>query len=215
MTATDSTAQPAIHHWNPPPLRIGVLIMIAVLALSSAIGVLYAFSLWPFDGVESTDDAYVRGRTTVIAPQVSGYVVQVAVGDYANVKRGDVLARIDDSTYRAKVDQAQAALQVVEAALANSRQASATAAANSLGDNAALARARADMTRADNLVKDGSVSGPNARGTGAGRRSSRGCSPDDPLGRSWSKWSRRAGGSRTSRAQSGTGRSGPHGDPCT
>jgi multidrug resistance efflux pump len=158
MTATDSAVQPEVHHWRPPPLRVGVLVMIALLALAAIVGILYAFSLWPFDGVEVTDDAFVRGRTTVIAPQVSGYVVQVAVGDYANVKRGEVLARIDDSTYRARVDQAEAALQVAEATLANSRQASATAVANSLGDNASLTRARADMTRADALVKVGSIS---------------------------------------------------------
>jgi multidrug resistance efflux pump len=159
MTATAPAAQPEVHHWSPPPLRIGALVMIAVLALAAAVGVLYTFNLWPFvGGVEVTDDAYVRGRTTVIAPQVSGYVVQVSVGDYADVKPGEVLARIDDSSYRAKVDQARAALQAANAALANSYQASATGAANLLGDNATLARAKADMVRADALVKDGSVS---------------------------------------------------------
>ena len=158
MTTTAPAAQPEAHHWSPPPLRIGVLVAIGVLALAAAIGVLYAFSLWPFDGAEVTDDAYVRGRTTVIAPQVSGYVVQVTVGDYADVKSGQVLARIEDSTYRAKVDQARATLQAAEAALANSRQASGTATANMVGNNATLSRARADMARADNLVTDGSLS---------------------------------------------------------
>jgi multidrug resistance efflux pump len=159
MTETAPAAQPEVHHWSPAPLRIGAVVMIAVLALAAAVAVLYTFNLWPFaDGVEVTDDAYVRGRTTVIAPQVSGYVVLVSVSDYAVVKAGDVLARIDDSTYRAKVDQSRAALQAAEAALANSRPASATGAANLLGDNATLARAKADMARADTLVKDGSVS---------------------------------------------------------
>ena len=159
MTATAPAAQPEVHHWSPPPLRIGALVIIAVLALAAAVGVLYTFNLWPFaGGVEVTDDAYVRGRTTVIAPQVSGYVVQVSVGDYADVKPGEVLARIDDSSYRAKVDQARAALQAANAALANSYQARATGAANLLGDNATLDRAKADMARADALVKDGSVS---------------------------------------------------------
>jgi multidrug resistance efflux pump len=159
MTETAPAAQPEVHHWSPPPLRIGVIVMIVVLALAAVVGVLYAFSFWPFaSGTEITDDAYVRGRTTVIAPQVSGYVVQVSVSDYANVKPGEVLARIDDSTYRAKVDQARSTLQAAEATLANSHQASATGAANLLGDNATLARAKADLARADTLVKDGSVS---------------------------------------------------------
>jgi len=159
MTETAPIAPYKAHHWSPPPLRIRALIIIVVLALAAAVGVLYAFGFWPFaGGVEITDDAYVHGRTTVIAPQVSGYVVQVSVSDYAVVKPGEVLARIDDSTYRARVDQARAALEAARAALENSRQASATADANLQGDNAALARAKADMARADNLVKDGSVS---------------------------------------------------------
>lgn len=159
MTEPATIAPSETHHWSPPPLRIRALSIIVVLALAAAVGVLYAFSFWPFaEGVEITDDAYVHGRTTVIAPQVSGYVVQVSVSDYAVVKPGEVLARIDDSTYRAKVDQARAALEAAQAALENSRQASATASANLEGESAALARAKADMARADNLVKDGSVS---------------------------------------------------------
>jgi multidrug resistance efflux pump len=159
MTATTPDAPTPAHHWSPPRFRFGAVVLIIVLALAAAVGVLYAFNFWPFaGGMEVTDNAYVRGRTTVIAPQVSGYVVQVAVGDYANVKAGDVLARIDDSSYRAKVDQARAALQAAEAALANSHQASATGAANLKADGAALTRAKSDMTRADALVKDGSIS---------------------------------------------------------
>ena len=162
MTSTDSQTTAPSHplpYWHPARHGVlGVAVIIGV-ALLAALAIADAWSIWPFDNnVESTEDAYVRGRTTVIAPQVSGYVVQVLVGDYSVVKSGEVLVRIDDSTYRAKVDQARATLQAAEAALANSRQASATAAANSQGNNATLARARADMTRADNLVKDGSVS---------------------------------------------------------
>jgi multidrug resistance efflux pump len=157
MTAPAAPSE--AHHWSPPPLRIRALALIAVLALAAGFGVLYAFNFWPFaGGDEITNDAYVRGRTSVIAPQVSGYVVQVQVGDFADVEPGQVLARIDASTYRAKVDQAAAALQAAQAALANSRQATATGAANLSGDNAALARAKADMARAETLVKDGSIS---------------------------------------------------------
>jgi multidrug resistance efflux pump len=45
--------------------------------------VLNAWRLWPFTGdIEGTEDAYVRGNTTVISPQVSCYVTKVAVNDY-------------------------------------------------------------------------------------------------------------------------------------
>ena len=51
--------------------------------------ILYAWQLPPFGGrYEQTDNAYVRGQTTVISPQVSGYVSEVPVQDFENVKAG-------------------------------------------------------------------------------------------------------------------------------
>jgi multidrug resistance efflux pump len=147
------------HRWRPPPLRWQVIVVIAVLTLAGVFAVLDAWDLWPFaNRIEITDNAYVRGRTTVISPQVSGYVVAVLVSDYAKVRAGQVLARIDDSTYRARVEQARANLAAAVANLANNRQARASGDASLLGQNATLARAKADMVRADELVKDGSVS---------------------------------------------------------
>ncbi|MDK1373792.1 MULTISPECIES: HlyD family secretion protein [unclassified Sinorhizobium] len=56
----------------------------------------------------STDNAYVRGDVTPISPKISGYITEVAIRDNQAVKTGDVLFRIDDSDYRARVDQASA-----------------------------------------------------------------------------------------------------------
>jgi multidrug resistance efflux pump len=159
--STDQTADhpEASHHWHPPPLRWRVIVVVAVLTLAAVLAVLDAWDLWPFASrVEITDNAYVRGRTTVIAPQVSGYVVAVLVSDYARVKAGQVLARIDDSTYRARVEQARANLAAAQASLANNRQARASGDASLLSQDASLVRAKADMLRVDELVKDGSVS---------------------------------------------------------
>ena len=160
-----STDQPAADHpdvsrrWHPPALKWRVIVVAVALTLAAVAAVLDAWDLWPFaNRVEITDNAYVRGRTSVIAPQVSGYVVAVLVSDYARVKAGQVLVRIDDSTYRARVEQARANLAAAVANLANNRQARASGDASLLGQNATLARAKADMLRADELVKDGSVS---------------------------------------------------------
>lgn len=70
-------------------------------------------------GVASTDNAYVKGDITPISPKVAGYVVEVAARDNAHVRAGQTLFRIDDADYRAKVDQAVAALSGRQAALAN------------------------------------------------------------------------------------------------
>lgn len=133
--------------------------IIAVVALLAILAILWAWDLWPFgSGVEVTDNAYVRGRTTVIAPQVSGYVVQVVVRDYQYVRAGQVLVQIDDRIYRARVAQAQASLAAAKAALANSDQSRASRVASLASAQAQLQRAQADMGRVNDLVSDGSVS---------------------------------------------------------
>ncbi|HET7085399.1 MAG TPA: HlyD family secretion protein [Rhizomicrobium sp.] len=160
MSAAADTDHPeAQPGWHPPRLRWPVVIVVTALAVAALLSVLAAFGLPPFGwNVETTDNAYVRGRTTVIAPQVSGYVVAVPLTDYAQVKAGEVLVRIDDSTYRARVEQARASLAAAVAALANNRQAYASSVASLSGQQAGLVRAQADTRRVNDLVKDGSVS---------------------------------------------------------
>jgi multidrug resistance efflux pump len=87
------------------------------------------------------------------------------VHDYQKVAGGEVLVRIDDRLYRAKVEQARAALAAARAALVNNKQAKASAEASLLGQVAAVAsaraqlvRAKADMSRAGQLVSNGSIS---------------------------------------------------------
>jgi multidrug resistance efflux pump len=87
------------------------------------------------------------------------------VQDFAEVKAGQILARIDDRIYRARVAQAEANVAAQEAALANSAQAKNARETATLSQDAAIAnaraqleKARADMRRADALVADGSIS---------------------------------------------------------
>jgi RND family efflux transporter MFP subunit len=116
-----------------------------LLAAGALLAVLAAWNLPPFaGGLEKTDNAYVRGLTMSVAPQVTGYVVAVEVKDYEQVHAGQVLARIDDRIYKARVAAAQANLSAQLASLANAR--------------AQLSRARSDMARVNDLVSDGSVS---------------------------------------------------------
>jgi multidrug resistance efflux pump len=138
-----------------------------VLAIVSAVlVVLYAWHLPPFASEsQSTDNAYVRGKVTIISPQVSGYVTAVLVKDFAQVKRGQVIATIDNRQYAAKVEQARANLAAQKAVLANSQQSQRSRQAALGGQIAAidsaraqLAKARADMARANALVGDGSIS---------------------------------------------------------
>jgi membrane fusion protein (multidrug efflux system) len=69
--------------------------------------------------VETTDDAYVGGEVTVVAPRVAGLIAQVAVTDNQAVHAGDLLVKLDDRDYRAALDKAAAAVAAAEATLAN------------------------------------------------------------------------------------------------
>ncbi|PFH10255.1 multidrug resistance efflux pump [Collimonas sp. PA-H2] len=167
MSATTPESPPAHKPgWRPAPKRAFATILIIVLAVAVVMVILYVWNLPPFvSSLESTQNAYVRGRTAAIAPQVSGYVVEVAVKDYEQVRAGQVLVRIDERIYRARVEQARANLAAQRAALANSEQARASRSAGLLAQTAGLAnaraqllRAKADMARIDDLVRDGSVS---------------------------------------------------------
>ncbi len=152
--------------WAPPRGSLKSTIGFVALLLGGVFLSLYAWGLWPFGSVvQATDNAYVRGQTTVIAPQVNGYVTQVLVRDFETVRAGQVLARIDDRIYRQRVEQALAQLSAQQANLANSRQSSRSSEATLGGQAAAVAnaraqlvRAQADMARVDDLVREGSVS---------------------------------------------------------
>jgi multidrug resistance efflux pump len=141
--------------------------MIALLAgVAGVLLVLYAWRLPPFvTSVETTDNAYVRGYVTIMSPQVSGYVVDVPVKDYEQVKQGQILARIDDRIYAQKLAQARAALDGQKASLDNSRQSELSARATIASSeaqidsaNAALKRAQLAWDRISNLSDRGIAS---------------------------------------------------------
>ncbi len=149
----DVAPTPEARRWSPPrPGRAG-LVVIVILIIAASVAILMAWRVGPFaGGVESTENAYVRGQVTIVSPQVSGYITQVPVKDFATVKGGDVLARIDDRIYRQRVAQARANVANALAALADNPQQAATRAATLRSQQAAIDAARAQLTRtqADN-----------------------------------------------------------------
>src|SRR5262245_38082017 len=94
---------------------VGVLIAGTVTA-AFATGMLPGSIVRGWDS-HYTDDAFVRGDITQISPKVSGHIVNVAVRDNQPVKAGAVLFRIDDRDYRARLQQAEAALAARRAAI--------------------------------------------------------------------------------------------------
>ena len=138
--------------------------LIVLMAGLTGLGmVLYAWRLPPFSSsMEMTDNAYVRGYVTLLSPQVSGYIVDVPVKDYQDVKQGDILARVDDRSYVQKLAQAKATLDGQKASLANSDQKENAARANISSSEASIESAQAALKQAqlasdrqDNLTKSG------------------------------------------------------------
>jgi membrane fusion protein, multidrug efflux system len=65
----------------------------------------------------STDDAYVNGYVTFVAPRVSGQVARVLVDDNYRVKKGDVLVELDPEAFQVQVAIKQAAVDTAQANL--------------------------------------------------------------------------------------------------
>ena len=66
----------------------------------------------------STDDAYVNGHVTFVAPRVPGQVTKVYVDDNNRVRKGDLLLQLDKEPYQVQVNIAQAAVATAQADLA-------------------------------------------------------------------------------------------------
>ncbi|MCA6126136.1 HlyD family secretion protein [Bradyrhizobium sp. WSM 1704] len=96
----------------------------AALALTAALGIAAA-GYYGYDYVttgrylESTDDAYVKADSTIIAPKVSGYIARVLVADNQPVRAGQLLAEIDDRDYRTALNQARADVEAAGASVHN------------------------------------------------------------------------------------------------
>jgi membrane fusion protein, multidrug efflux system len=89
---------------------LGVLVLAALLAF----GIPYIHRTLT---TVSTDDAYVNGHVTFVAPRVAGQVVRVLVDDNNRVRKGDLIAALDKEPYQIAVSEKQAAVDTANADL--------------------------------------------------------------------------------------------------
>lgn len=154
-------------------------LVLALLAGTATI-VYYGHDYWTNGRyLETTDDAYVKADSTIIAPKVSGYIAKVLVGDNEKVKAGQTLAKIDDRDFKAALDQARADVSAGEASVRNIdaqlelqqpiiEQSTADVAAA----DANLKFAQEERARYDDLMKSGSGTIQRAQQTDATLRAS-------------------------------------------
>jgi multidrug resistance efflux pump len=83
----------------------------ALTGLMVGIALWASYRLWDYYFDEPwTRDGHVRADVVPVAPDVSGFVTEVLVGDNQQVRRGDVLFRIDRARYDIALKQAEALL---------------------------------------------------------------------------------------------------------
>ena len=123
-----------------------LFIFLAITAVIIAI-VFYINSL----RYQNTDDAYIESDLVQIAPRVSGQIEEIYIKDNQKIKEGDLVAKIDDTDYKVKLEQAQA---LYEKALYSQKVAKAKLDAV----NSEISLAEKDLKRYKNLYAAGAVS---------------------------------------------------------
>ncbi|OSI67358.1 hemolysin D [Bradyrhizobium canariense] len=127
--------------------------------------------------LETTDDAYVKADSTIIAPKISGYISEVLVADNEQVAAGQPLARIDDRDFKTALNQAKADVAASAAAVKNldaqielQEPLIQQQAAEVDASEANLKFAQEERTRYDGLMKSGSGTVQRAQQTDAALR---------------------------------------------
>src|SRR5580658_7217943 len=93
---------------------LGGVLGVVVLAVLLVFGIPWVEEM--LDTV-STDDAYVNGHVTFVAPRVAGQISRVLVDDNNRVHKGDLLTELDKEPYRIAVSENQAAVDTATADL--------------------------------------------------------------------------------------------------
>jgi len=154
---------PAKKNRRPLLKRAALVALVLITVIGAA---KFAYDWWTVGRfMESTDDAYVGGDVTVIAPKVAGFISQLLVRDNQQVRAGDLLIKLDDRDYRAALAKADAAVAMQEASLANleatrhlQEAVVAQAQAEIAATDAEIIRTHDDQGRYRNLLANGAVS---------------------------------------------------------
>jgi multidrug resistance efflux pump len=122
-------------------LMIPIILAATGLVIAIKFGIEYTLLTW--DHI-TTADAQIKAAKVQVSAEVSGRLLAVHVEEGMAVRRGDLLAEIDATAYRAEVEQGRALLEGIEHQLAAARYDLALAAERYRG---ALEQAQALLSR--------------------------------------------------------------------
>jgi membrane fusion protein (multidrug efflux system) len=155
-----ASVEPIVEPVRKRPLKR--VLLLGVLAVALVGGTYEGWQWWRVGRFfVSTDDAYVQADISVLAAKVSGYLDSVPVVNGLAVKKGDVIAKLDDGDYRLALQAAQDKVATQESTIVRiGRQAEAAqaqvaqAAAQIEATRADAVRAQADFLRATQMQAD-------------------------------------------------------------
>jgi len=150
--ADESPAVPAEESANETRSRLRRPLMIGGLVVAAVVGLWFYLSGGRY--VE-TDNAQMQAGKVMIAASVSGKVVSVEVQENQFVKAGQVLFRIDSSSFETGVSEAEAGVASARSSAGSTRADLAASQADLRKSEAALAYARAEARRQHALLNDG------------------------------------------------------------
>ena len=155
MTGTAAEEKPKVRRKVKLAEKKGAMrtfLMLIVPALLIVAGGYY----WLTSGKSvSTDDAQIKQDIVSVSAQVNGPIVQVFVKDGAQVKKGEVLFRIDPQPYQVALEQAQAQYAAAQLQTSQLRTQAAGTGADIVGEQANLAIKKNALARQQALLKQG------------------------------------------------------------
>lgn len=107
---------------------------------------------------ETTDNAYVQGDIYTVTPQTAGIVRDVYVHETQNVKKGELLALLDDRDAALTLEKAKESLALTVRQIVRANRDVEEASAGAEIAKRDLTQAEADLARRKDLVKTGALS---------------------------------------------------------
>ncbi len=153
--------QPEVAAQGPVKPKRSAKRFILPILIVAAIGAggWYGYEYWTTGRfMVSTDDAYIQGDITAIAPKVTGYIDRIDVVANQRVKAGDPLVTLDNGDYTIAEEQAEAqiateklSLDRINAQIVAAKASLQQAQAGKLNAQAVLTNAQAGSVRAKQL----------------------------------------------------------------
>jgi membrane fusion protein (multidrug efflux system) len=103
---------------KPKPVRrVGGRVVARAIMWSLPVAALVvAAAVWLMSGrYVSTDNAYVKGERALIATELSGVIIEVAVAENERVSRGQILFKLDETPYRLALTKIEAEMETQRA----------------------------------------------------------------------------------------------------